>query len=293
MTDSRQKRDNAAKRIARAVLPPVALTTYRRLRDRRRPAPVTEWEYLPGGWPESTHEGPGWNAESVVRTQLDRWPAFVKSVAAPAAFGLSNEARSGTRDYGVHNTILTFGYVLATAAAGHNRLSMLDWGGGIGHYCVYAHELMPALEIDYHCCDLRALAAAGRSVLPDATFHSDPDKALSRMYDLVMASSSLQYSREWKPLLRKLAMSTRRYLYVTRQPFVDNAPSFVVIQRPHRHGYETEYPGWFLNRGEFLAEAEAAELRLVREVMIMENPVVPGVPEQADYRGFLFERVGQ
>ena len=67
------------------------------------------------------------------------------------------------------------------------------------------------------------------------------------------------------------------------------AASFVVVQRPYVHGYDTEYPGWFLNRAEFLAAADGLGMRLVREFLIQERPFVPDAPEQADYRGFLFE----
>ena len=75
---------------------------------------------------------------------------------------------------------------------------------------------------------------------------------------------------------------------MTRQPFVAAGPSFVVVQRPSRHGYLTEYPGWFLNRDEFLAEARGLGLELTREFLIAERPIVPDAPVQADYRGFLF-----
>jgi putative methyltransferase (TIGR04325 family) len=282
-----------AKRIARAVLPPVIAGTYRELRRRSRKVAPPDWEYLPGGWPEPSTGSPGWNADSVVATQLERWPDFVRSVAAPAPFGLSNESASGPPNYGAHNTIMTFGYVLARAAQGKKRLSVLDWGGGIGHYCINARALLPELQLDYYCRDLPNLVAGGRTVLPEATFYVDEDEALAKRYDLVVASSSLHYSRDWRSLLARLAAATTDYLYVTRQPFVKEADSFVVVQRPHRFGYETEYPGWFLNRGEFLTAASDSGLTLLREFLIWEIPDVPNAPEAADYRGFLFAPTGR
>lgn len=278
-----------ARRIARQLLPPIVAEPIRRALDRRRSSGHLEWEYRPGGWPDNDPTIHGWDAESVLTTQLTRWPAFVRSVEGSAPFGLSNEAAGPTEgDYGTHNTVMSFGYVLARAARGRGRLSMLDWGGGIGHYCVYTRALLPEVELEYHCRDLSLLTAAGRQVLPDATFHETDETALARTYDLVLASSSLHYSRDWRGTLAMLASVTDHYLYVTRQPFVETAPSFVVVQRPYRYGYMTEYPGWFLNRGEFLAEAGALGLELLREFLIAERPVVRGAPEQADYRGFLF-----
>jgi putative methyltransferase (TIGR04325 family) len=183
---------------------------------------------------------------------------------------------------------MSFGYVLARVAHGQGRLSMLDWGGGIGHYCIYARALLPEAELEYHCRDLSLLTTGGRQVLPDATFYDTDETALARTYDLVLASASLHYSRDWRGTLARLASVTDHYLYVTRQPFVQRVPSFVVVQRPYRHGYQTEYPGWFLNRHEFLEEAHALGLQLTREFLIAERPIVPDAPEQADYRGFLF-----
>jgi putative methyltransferase (TIGR04325 family) len=283
-----RNRGRLGKQMARAVLPPVILSTYRELRRRSRKAEPPDWEYLPCGWPPPSATSPGWNADSVVKTQMERWPAFVQSAAGTAPFGFSNESAAGLPDYGVHNTIMSFGYVLARAAQGRKHLSMLDWGGGIGHYCIYAQTLLPGLEVDYYCRDLPNLVSAGRSVLPGATFYTSEDEALARRYDLVVASSSLHYSRDWRPLLAGLAAATTGYLYVTRQPFVKKADSFVVVQRPHRFGYETEYPGWFLNRDEFLTAAGELGLKLEREFLIWEIPDVPNAPEAADYRGFLF-----
>lgn len=261
----------------------------RRAVDGHRSSGASEWEYRPSGWPDGDSTIRGWNAESILATQLTRWPAFVRSVEGSTPFGLSNEAAGPTEgDYGTHNTVLTFGYVLARAAQGRGRLSMLDWGGGIGHYCIYAKALLPDVELEYHCRDLSLLTVGGRQVLPDATFHDSDETALARTYDLVLASSSLHYSRDWRGVLAKLASVTDHYLYVTRQPFVETASSFVVVQRPYRHGYMTEYPGWFLNRGEFLAETRVLGLELLREFLIAERPMVPGAPEQAEYRGFLF-----
>lgn len=292
MTTSRSDR-HLVKRVAKALLPPVMTGAYRQIRDRSHKAESPDWEYLPGGWPQPSSASPGWNADSVVQTQLDRWPAFLRSVEAPQPFGISNEAAGGPPDYGVHNTIMTFGYVLARAAQGRKQLKMLDWGGGLGHYCVYARSLLPDLQLDYHCRDLPNLVAGGRNVLPTATFYADEDEALAGRYDLVVASSSLHYSREWRPLLARLAAATTGYLYVTRQPFVKTADSFVVVQRPHRFGYLTEYPGWFLNRNEFLSAAGQSDLKLLREFLIWKIPNVPNAPEAADYRGFLFSRAGR
>lgn len=278
-----------AKNVARLLLPPILVQVIRRARGHRE---FSEWEYLASGWPEHDDELRGWDAASVARTQLARWPAYVASLEGTGPLGQSSESEPSEPDYANHNTIMSFAYVLALAARMRDRLSLLDWGSGIGHYYRLSQALMPGIEIDYHCRDLPMIVAGGRNVLQGVTFHDSDESALSRRYDLVLASSSLHYRRDWRSTLAGLAAATDRYLYVTRQPFVRSAQSFVVVQRPYRHGYDTEYPGWFLNRDEFLGAAVGFGLQMVREFLIEERPVVRGAPEQADYRGFLFRVAG-
>jgi len=294
MTVPRASGPQRLKRIARAVLPPVIPAAYGRIRRRSDKAGSREWEYLPGGWPEESPSIRGWNSQSVLDTHLASWDDFVAAATSTAPFGFSRRADgAATVDYAFHNTIVSFGYVLARAAAGRKRLSMLDWGGGVGAYCVYGRALMPDLDLEYHCRELPLLAEGGRRLLPDATFYADDETALGRHYDLVMASSSLHYARDWQATLKGLAAAANRYVFVTRMPIVEHVPSHVVLQRPYRHGYQTEYPGWFLNRGEFLGAAADLSLRLEREFLIDEHPDVPKAPEPADYRGFLFSATGR
>ena len=148
--------------------------------------------------------------------------------------------------------LVSFAYVVALAARGVERLSVLDWGGGLGHYEALARSTVPGLELDWHVKETPAVAARGR---PGVTFHTDEQCLSDRSYDLVVASSSLQYEPEWQRLLSLLAGAAGRYLYVARVPVALTAPSFVVIQRPYVHGYDTEYLGWVLNRDELVEAA--------------------------------------
>ncbi len=270
---------------ARLLLPPIVVPTARWVAARGR----AEWKYLPGGWPVDATRG--WDDKSIVDAQLARWPGYLQAVKEPSALRLSSLSSSTSTegDYDAHNTAMAFAYVLSLASRSRDRLSFLDWGGGLGQYAALARSLVPSLDLEYHCQDLTLLAGAGRTVLPNDSFYDSDEEAFSRTYDLVMASSSLQYVRDWRDKLGRLAAATAGYLFVTRQPFVVRSPSFVVLQRPHRHGYKTEYPGWFLNRGAFLETADGFGLRLRREFLISERPFVPGAPEQTEYRGFLFE----
>jgi putative methyltransferase (TIGR04325 family) len=167
---------------------------------------------------------------------------------------------------------------------------MLDWGCGLGQYAEFARGLYPELVLDYHCRELDGLTRVARELLPGDTFHDDDESALGRTYDLVMASGSLQYLEDWQGALGRLASAARGFTYVTRLPVVTSVDSFVVVQRPHARGYLTEYPGWFINREAFLDRAREVGLTLDREFLVTEAAHVPGAPEQARFRGFLFSK---
>lgn len=258
--------------------PPILLSVTRRLLRRR--SARGEWEFAGYAWPDELPTR-GWNVPSVVNAQRRRWPVLVDAVrgVGPLADSVA-----------VHNTLACFGYVVGRASISRSRVSILDWGGGLGQYGVIAAGLFPELAIEYHCHDLPLMTEAGRELVPQTHFHADAEETLAATYDLVMASSSLQYARDWRSTLARLAGSTRKFLYVPRHPTVLKSRSFVAIQRPDAQGYDTEYLGWVLNRGEFVAAAESAGVILRREFIIGEDPYIPDAPEQPVYGGFLFER---
>jgi putative methyltransferase (TIGR04325 family) len=250
-----------------------------------------EWEYVPEGFARPVR---GWDVEAVEAAYRGRWPEFVAATRGAEPLGIAHEvpvdANVVRDDPSWHNAVLTFGYVLARAARDRDRLSLLDWGGGPGHYAVLARALLPELELDYHSRDLPRLVALGRELFPDGTFHDD-DACLGRTYDLVVASDSLQYAPDVAPLLLRLSAAARPWLFVAMLPVAREAESFVVVQHPDAYGYKTEYLGWVLNREEFLATARSSGLELEREFIAPGAIDADGAPERPVHlRSFLFRR---
>src|SRR5215469_2401753 len=116
------------KHIALQLLPPVLATTIKRVLDRfPRSAEITDampsWEMV-ADCAELWTAHPGWSHESVVETQRGKWLDFLASVEGARPLGQSHEAAAGSAvDVSVHNTIMTFGYVLGRAAFRHRRVS--------------------------------------------------------------------------------------------------------------------------------------------------------------------------
>lgn len=276
------------RRLVRDLLPPLLIRGLKRVLGASVRAP--EWEYVGRSWPSADPRSTGWDVESVVETQRRRLAAFREALGSTSALGASHEGNGVARpDYGAHNTYMTFAYVVARASRG-NSLSMLDWGGGLGQYYLVARALFPDLALEYHCVDLPKACLQGSELIPEVSFHEPDDAPLSRRFDLVLSSSSLQYVADWKPLASALADAAGRFLLITRLPVACEGDSFVVVQRPAAHGYETEYIGWVVRRDELVEVVEARGLHLDREFLVAEEPTVVGASEQPQYRGFLFRR---
>lgn len=225
----------------------------------------------------------------MLETYKKKWPKFVAIVKGPGPLGISHESSLTTNeDINSHNEIMAFAYVIALAARHKDRISMLDWGGGIGHYYLLAQTFLPGVEIDYHCKDVPVLCEHGTKLFPQQHFYTD-ERCLDRTYDFVMASTSLHYTEDWQTLLQRLAGATSGYLYIANLPSVQEAASFVFVQRPYQYGYNTEYLSWCINRTEFLQTAERAGMELVREFIYGHRPFIHGAPEQNVYRGYLFK----
>lgn len=253
---------------------------------------IIEWEYMPEGW-KTQQKNPtsrGWDVESILDSYKANWPIFVKHLEGTLPLGISPESASKQRtNVMFHNLLMTYGYVLAVVTQHKSSISMLDWGGGIGHYYLISQSLIPEVKIEYHCKDYPRFVEHGKTLLPDAHFHTDVS-CLERQYDFVLASSALHYEEDWRARLKSLADAARDYLFVTRLPIIHQSPSFVIVQRPYRYGYNTEYLGWCVNREEFLKHAKTVGLQLIREFVVEQLASVHHAPEQPEHWGFLFRK---
>jgi len=288
----------SAKGILKRILPPTLVEMLRHIRrgpqengSAEKAASSPEWEHLADGWPKDISEI-GWNVPSIAATQRGKWASFVESVSGPGPLGVSHEAQagSGRENQWAHNLIMSYAYVLTLASRNRNRISMLDWGGGIGHYFALNKALLPDVTVDYFCEDVPVLCEVGRSLLPEAVFYDQPGGSFAQKYDLVVAGSSLWCVENWKQTLAQLVSASKGYVYITRMVFVASSPSFVAVQRPWAYGYLTEYPVWILNRDDFVNEAEKNGVSLVREFFFGAGPQIHNAPASGHFRGFLFKR---
>jgi putative methyltransferase (TIGR04325 family) len=256
---------------------------------------MREWVYSPQGWVNGDKSDGGWYDRSIAETQRARWLRIVRSLqgTGPLSTAYTSVPPESTKnELKAHNVIMSYAYVLSLATENRRSLSVLDWGGGVGLYHLLSIVLFPKVNVEYHCYDTPSLCKLGREFWPNDVFYGDSAAALSRKYDLVVSSSSLQYFEKWQEVLGELAKAALGYLYIARLRIVQNADSFVAIQRCYRnkiYGYNTELVSWFINKAELLDCAKQAGMKLVREFVDGERWFVGNAPERhAESRGFLF-----
>lgn len=247
-------------------------------------------DYIPGGWGAAKVKAAGWSDLGVAEAQEKHWPTLVRNLEGPGPLGVAHFPWSFTRENRMyHNVMMSYGYVLARAARKKEQLSVLDWGGGIGHYYLYSKALLPEVTIDYQCFDVSSLATVGRKLLPDVQFHHDEGDLQGKTFDLVVSSSSLHYFEDWNAVAEKLASLSGDFLYVARLQTVCRSPSFVVVHNLNRAGYG-QFLSWCINRDEVVACVEKCGFELLREFVYAQPWRVRGVSEKAETRGFLFRR---
>jgi len=250
---------------------------------------LPEWEYVGPSWPAARAGVTGWDHPSVASVMLNAMPEFLRVVSGTAPLGIFPLAPHVRSESG-HNISMTFAYVLARAAHAKTTLSMLDWGGALGHYALMAQYLLPEVALDVTIKERPELCRVGADLMPWIRFETDDAACFARAYDLVMASTSLQYAEDWRATLAALARCAQRFVFVTRLSVVRRAPSFVVIQRPYAYGYQTDYLSWVINHAELIDAATAAGLTLEREFIAGAPTAYQGAPEASETAGFLFRK---
>jgi putative methyltransferase (TIGR04325 family) len=161
--------------------------------------------------------------------------------------------------------------LLAAESFGQKGAKVLDFGGGPGTTYADIFGIFPNLNFEYHIIDTPANCEMGRSLFPsnpnlhflianpnnDHQFDIQADK-----YDIVMSSSTIQYSHNWRALLTKLIKYNPKYFVLLRL-LSGEMPTFTTIQYitmsygPHKGTYCGNIPCTFINRQELISFFES------------------------------------
>lgn len=276
----------STKKLVKELVPPLIISGAKAIRGWNQKPYL---EYAPNGWQTQlpANGNTGWSVESVVRSERKKWERFCQNAEGTGPLGFSHEAPdlSVIRNRNAHNIHISFAYVLSLAAHMQKRISVLDYGGALGHYYLIAKATLPHIEIDYHVKEVPMMAEAGRQLNPEVQWFDD-DSFLANSYDVVMMNGSTPYLPDWKEQLGRITQSVAQYFFITRQAVVQNSPTYVAIQRV----YGSHMLHQQLNQSELLAVMASTGLQLVREFVVADKPIVKDAPEQPELRGWLYRK---
>ena len=249
------------KRAAKYVLPPIAIDVARRLTARSGPPARTA-----GAVPTSYELAPAWTRAKVGTAAFDfdvvnrpiDWELRVPIVRDNLeALGLIKSPEAGLRllDFGCSN-----GHYKLILAANHHTSTWQYVGVDLPpqiEFCrqSYPHTLFQAVE--------------GGGPLP---FGNDE-------FDVVLASSVIQYIREPLVVLEELQRVSREYVIVSRVPTWKYEQSRVVVQHLHAASGEEWYPLHVFNRRVIEQSFEKTGLSIAFRDSGSEYFWVPGIPE--------------
>lgn len=251
---------------------------------------LAPWEYVKEGF-DYPINSQGWNLEQIAELQFQKWPEYSKRIFSTGGFGINHESEMalGNAPF-FHNLLVSFAYVITLSANKKKNVNFLDWGGGIGHYGLLANEILKPLDLhlNYYCYDFEVFGKVGQKLNLGYNFFSNTDQYLNVEFDLIMASSSIWYEKNWKDGVDHLCKYQTQYLYITRMIFIAKEQSYVAIQRPKSMGYKTEYLFWIINKYDFIDYLLSKGFKLLREFEFGETLPIFKAPEQGTFSGFLF-----
>ena len=280
------KNENIIKKIIKLFVPPILVKCSSFISE-------LFWkpllEYAPYGWKTQLNNGKnkGWSVDSVVNTEKKKWNVFCRNLEGSGPLGFSHEDNDLSDIYNTdfHNVHISYAYVLAMAAQKKDCISVLDWGGSLGHYYLIGRAVLPDVSFDYHIKEVPLMAKAGKQLNPDVHWH-DNEGCLERNYDLIMINGSLLYMEDWADVLNRIARSVKEYLFLFRLPVVQHSPSFISIERI----YNSQMLHLQLNQTELMNAVKETGLSLIREFVVGDPPYIKNAPEQCEMRGWLFKR---
>ncbi|MGZ5647287.1 MAG: methyltransferase domain-containing protein, partial [Usitatibacter sp.] len=275
----------SARAFARRWLPPAVFGPVRRIVKAFAP-PGDSLVLAPEGWRTPLPAADGLDSPAFVQRQRAIYAPLLSRPLGEGPLLFLGEDWAGPHEWKVaeHNHWLSNAYVFATVARRRTALSVLDYGGGFACSQRIAASVLPGVVLDFHCKELPRIAAAGREVNPDVTWH-DTDECFERNYDLVIMSGVLQYVEHWRELLRRAATSAD-HLFLTDVSTVAAVRSYIAVQRVD--GAAAHYQ--VLNRDELLSVLREAGMRVVREFLLDAHPRIEGAPEQPSYSAWLLAR---
>ena len=129
------------------------------------------------------------------------------------------------------------------------RVSILDFGGGMGVTYIHLISSLPNCAVSYHVVEREGIARGGAELFADdARIHFSSELPAQSDFDIVYISSALQYIEDYAALLRALMAYRAKYFLFVKLSSGD-FPTYATAQK---NVSGSVLPYWFINFGEII-----------------------------------------
>ena len=178
-----------------------------------------------------------------------------------AARNEANKLTNGrTLDYSLRQRNAILPVVTAMLLSRQARVRILDFGGGLGTaFMVLKYAIGNEIErVDYHVVEIDGICRAGRDLFGSGIGPAfESELPAQGGFDIVYASSVMQYIEDWRGAASRLAGYGAPYL-LFGDVFIGSFTSFVTLQ----NYYDSRIAHWFINEDEFITEIRSQHYNL-------------------------------
>ncbi len=157
-----------------------------------------------------------------------------------------------------------------------SKMRVIDFGGGLGHHFFTLSPFWNLCSLDWIICETELVVSAGKEHYEinsldgsSLRFSNDYLETMSSGVDLVFASCSIQYIKDYFSLLA--SFSSASWLLIDRVPIIDIESDLIGIQVLPRGYTDARYCGWVFSLREWLPKIKSLGCELVLDWLVPED----------------------
>jgi putative methyltransferase (TIGR04325 family) len=138
----------------------------------------------------------------------------------------------------------------------NETINVLDFGGAMGGYYFFLKRHLDSfVRLNWVVCETEEIVKAAKENLDEdgLSFVSSLDQIpTDQKFEIILASSSLQYTDSPVDFFAKLSMFKHDYMIIDRCPMAPINKDRLTIQKVAKSVYKGSYPCWFFSKEKWI-----------------------------------------
>lgn len=139
----------------------------------------------------------------------------------------------------------------------NGTINVLDFGGAMGGYYFFLRRHLGSfVRLNWIVCETEEIVKAAKENLEEdgLSFVSSLDHIpAEQKFDIILASSSLQYTDSPTDFFAKLSRFKHEYMIIDRCPMAEINKDRLTIQKVAKSVYKGSYPCWFFSKEKWMS----------------------------------------